>query len=1127
MKGRNVVVLLAAVVAAAVAAFWFATREPAVEDAPQVPDTTAAAPHAPKPAADAPKRPRAASGPRWIRRGAGTLTGRVREYGTDRALGGIAITVEAGTPGPDASVAVTTAADGSFVVDAIDEFDGWTLRAKAPAPLADAELVGIRVTTGRQTDVGTVYLAPAFAVPGIVVDERGAPVEGADVMAARHAPETGRIDILRILRELAQRPASIDRTTSGADGKFKLTRLVPGTYEVAAQKAGFAHAVEESVLVTPESASQEIRLVLRKGLAAQGRVSRKGGAPVAGATIVAFTEPRGNTFDPYTKGFATTDAAGEFRLDGLLPGRYIVAATPEGEPSVINDKLRIPATAPVEIVLDGDASLEGTVTGPDDKPVAGAQLMVVSEQAMSFGSAVTDENGKYVLRGLVSGSQSALVISAEGLARYPADMSNPFKGKAAGLSLTPGANRKDVKLLGGATVRGTVREQGTGAAAAGVRVQIIDTGFRMGSSRGATTDAAGAFTIAGVSPGTVVLTATKEGWYQPDVTSETMMTVLSSGPTTAPATGAVVVIAEDATAVDRDLEIARTGEIRGRVDAPDGSPAAGAQVSLATEGNTDSMSMLVGTDVEPRVSDATGTFVLPAPAPGRTVRVVAKRYGLAPGRSDPISGAAGADVAGIVIRLRTPAVLEGRVTDAAGKPIDGATIRWTADGSRDARTTATGADGAWRAADLEPAKYALTATHPRYVPWMAKDVIAEEGKSLTLDATLQLGAVVAGTVLGPDGNPVAGAVVDLKSKAKRTESSMDGASDGRDAVVSGADGSFAAEGLATGPYSVQARADGFVASERIDVDAPASSVTLRLAKAFTITGVVRVRGGEPVAGMDVRAQSPSKQPAPSDGRPGGLVRPTITATARTDADGAFVLKGLAEGSYELRVDPDSSRGPRPNVLPVTVPGVVAGRSDVVVEMPPGLVISGTVVRADGSLAPTGRVSADIQRQKGVPNVADGARGSVAITDGHFEIVGLAAGTFDVKVNVEDHAKKELTATSGTTGLRIELFAGGTLQGRALLADGTPAIGATASASGPAGDGWVRTDSEGRYTIRALAEGSYSVQVRLFITADRTWMRGSVAGQSVRDGAATDVPDITCEKQDAPRPVAPAPPTPPK
>src|SRR6185295_19367887 len=51
---------------------------------------------------------------KWERLGVGTVVGVVREYGTEKPVGDLEVTLEAGLPGPNQNLKAKTGADGGF-----------------------------------------------------------------------------------------------------------------------------------------------------------------------------------------------------------------------------------------------------------------------------------------------------------------------------------------------------------------------------------------------------------------------------------------------------------------------------------------------------------------------------------------------------------------------------------------------------------------------------------------------------------------------------------------------------------------------------------------------------------------------------------------------------------------------------------------------------------------------------------------------------------------------------------------------------------------------------------------------------------------------------------------------------
>ena len=132
-------------------------------------------------------------------------------------------------------------------------------------------------------------------------------------------------------------PASYT-TTTGADGKFAMKDLAPGSYRLSARRNGFVSAEygakrtsgTGTILELEKGQSRagiEFKLTPHSVIA--GRVIDETGEPVAGASVRAirygYQYGRGRKQAIQT-GSATTNDLGEYRLFGLAPGRYFVVA---------------------------------------------------------------------------------------------------------------------------------------------------------------------------------------------------------------------------------------------------------------------------------------------------------------------------------------------------------------------------------------------------------------------------------------------------------------------------------------------------------------------------------------------------------------------------------------------------------------------------------------------------------------------------------------------------------------------------------------------------------------------------------------------------------------------------------
>lgn len=981
------------------AALWWALGEGGGADAP---DTGGGAePTAAQPAEEkaAEPRRRAGAGRPWVALGAGSVVGVVHEYGTERPLAGLEVSLTAGAPGPDRTLTATTRADGSFLFDDVPNFDDWMLRVAAQKPLADVELAGVGVVENQQTSLGVVYVSPGFSVPGIVVDERGAPIAGAEVRALRSRTGGSQMDILRLIRDLPTETPAVDKATSGDDGRFRLTKTPPGTYDVKIVARGRQVGVEKGVIVTPDAERRELRFVLGKGFEVAGRVLRKGPGPVEGIGVVAFRQPRGEgDFVVVDRVFATTDKDGAYRLDGLGGGQYIVAATPAGEPFAIVDDVQVPTRAAVDIVLEGDSYLEGRVTGAAGKPVDGAQVYVAKfDRNPVVGTARTDADGRYSIRGLKSGTFEMFLVQAEGYGTWPQDLMAMLMGGGGGnaLTLEPGRNVKDVALAAGGVVRGVVRVQGTEEPISGVRVELFSPLAMFGGGRMTTTDAEGKFELTSVSIGETVVLATKDGWFQPGVNSMSLGMMLAGSRRSKPGPdtgrGPKVSITDPGQTVERVLELARGSTVVGQVVTPAGEPVAGARVDLVAEerggGMMSALSSMFSTG-EARLTDAEGRFEMPGPAPGQKVHVRARAQGWLDGRGDDFSAKPGERAEGHVVRLLQGATIEGRVTDGEGRALEGALVRWIAKPEQDwgvqwqlrnADPVVTDAEGRYRAANVATGPIVVHFTHERSLPFTRSDLVAEEGKPLAIDARLEAGRAISGKVLGPSGTPVAGARVTLTPKDDDSSVERDPYADTPDATTD-AQGAFRVEGLYSSRYRVQAESKGHAPSEAADV-AGGESVTLRLQPALRVAGHVRVQG-TPTANVRVQLMR-----AADTSEVGGTVRSdrTEVGEARTDAQGRFQIDDVPGGTYELDVGPGWGDR-RANIVAKTVKDVIAGTENLIVEADAGMVIAGTVQLESGDPAPAGWVNCwQVAADGG--NVENRSTGWAQLDGGAFEIVG--------------------------------------------------------------------------------------------------------------------------------------------
>jgi carboxypeptidase family protein len=191
--------------------------------------------------------------------------------------------------------AAQTDAEGRFEITGLPPGEFRLVALGLPPKPESFPLLGAeRVTAGTR---GVRAILGTFGtIAGVVVDETGAPVARATVMAMEASEVRS-------------------ATETGTDGAFELKALDAGTaYDLHASMKGKAPAKLERVA----AGTKDARLALSVGLSATGRLLDADGNPLKETSLVLTTDA-----SP-TRAYGKTDADGRFTVTGLLPGRYRV-----------------------------------------------------------------------------------------------------------------------------------------------------------------------------------------------------------------------------------------------------------------------------------------------------------------------------------------------------------------------------------------------------------------------------------------------------------------------------------------------------------------------------------------------------------------------------------------------------------------------------------------------------------------------------------------------------------------------------------------------------------------------------------------------------------------------------------
>jgi protocatechuate 3,4-dioxygenase beta subunit len=372
----------------------------------------------------------------------GTLEGRVLDA-RDRPVEGARVLVAATRGSFERST--RTASDGTFAFASLPSDVTLTAGVDDDDNQPDVRMTA-SIPEGGKAEI-TVHLPEARdPLPVTVVDERGRPVDFAQVSASSLAAEAP-------LRTTAF-------TDKNGETSLKRARGVALRVEVSAP----GHAPR---IVTTDGKADSLRLEMSPAETATGEVvTARGRDAVAGAEVTLYTNLGVRR--------ARTDASGTFSLRDLSPGPAKVSVRAAGFAPVARE-VAIPdtsgrrAVAIPRIELSTEGVVEGDVVDGSGKPVPGARvardhvptwLLVGANPA---GIAVTDGKGHFALAQLPEGTVT--------LEAYAPDVG---RGKTEGIKVTSGRT----------TIRTTitlVRDAGEAATKApavsgGVAVTLGETG---------------------------------------------------------------------------------------------------------------------------------------------------------------------------------------------------------------------------------------------------------------------------------------------------------------------------------------------------------------------------------------------------------------------------------------------------------------------------------------------------------------------------------------------------------------------------------------------------------------------------------------------------------------------------
>jgi len=649
-----------------------------------------------------------------------------------------------------------------------------------------------------------------------------------------------------------------------------------------------------------------------------------------------------------------------------------------------------------------------------------------------------------------------------------------------GLTLEAGRDTKvEVELELGARLAGTVRDaRGAPIAGASVSARTESGGllFRSGG-RQRTTETAldGTFVLRAVRPGKTELTVTHED-YRPE---ERTLDELVDGEV------------REGLAFTLD-----SGErVAGVVRLPSGEPAPGATIRLRDTGEGDEHTDLP--DSRKVQSEDDGSFAIRALGVGPFALRAVHRADA--GGEASVFKAYVEDVvptAVLTLRLAATVSVPVEVRDDVGTAIEEFTLRAEqADVAirHFVRAEYTEGEALVELGELVPGRWSLTASGAGHTPSDELEFhVPHDGPPLVV--TLPRAATLTGTVVDPNGRPVAGAEVtaELTEEWRHAET--------------GDDGSFRIEDVTPGAVKVHADAEDWAPSDERPVDVASGQtveqLVLSLNRGGSLSGEVFAKDGTPAANRMIQIEA-------SRGNDGG--------SATSDADGTFEVPHLQPGTYQVIAMPDMAEmasaggygkgdiGALLSELETATATIVEGETThVVLGAPPAdpVHLSGRVTVGGAPLAGGFLAIAGEDR-----SLLDALDFHQTDDDGRYDVVLDEPGNYTILVSesMEDERQVEFNVTIPAVEVHELDFVVplGVIRGRVVDPTGRglanhsvswERAGALTSFGIAFGGRSVRTDDEGEFEVTWLQPGEYTLRAGASRWAnEERWSTAMVAG----------------------------------
>jgi hypothetical protein len=189
------------------------------------------------------------------------------------------------------------------------------------------------------------------------------------------------------------------------DGEFSFTAVKPGSYRLGTNKLGFfaTPGVGMPFVTIPDSGEPvRLELTMSKGGTLAGRVLDQSGRPLKDVWVAGLRVVGGATLEQSIPSVTTarTNRLGEYEVQSLQPGQYVIVANPGHGP------IGAAAAGTTDSLTYFPGTLDFTkaqrVTVGSAQTVAGLDVKMVRAPTFEVSGVVVDDGGRAVIGALVS-----------------------------------------------------------------------------------------------------------------------------------------------------------------------------------------------------------------------------------------------------------------------------------------------------------------------------------------------------------------------------------------------------------------------------------------------------------------------------------------------------------------------------------------------------------------------------------------------------------------------------------------------------------------------------------------------------------------------------------------------------